>query len=166
MTAGYPAPMEATIRTASGDADIERLLAVRNAVEHEPQNLAAWHAERAGTFASRDLLAEQDGRDVGAGSVAWGPGSLESHNDFIFAWVRPAYRNQGIGGALLDRLVAFAREAGMQRMTTLVYADEPESIAFVEHRGLQVEGGGQLGKLDLTSAPADRGVAPIEGIDI
>jgi GNAT superfamily N-acetyltransferase len=54
----------------------------------------------------------------------------------------------------------------MERMTTLVYADEPESIAFVEHRGLAIDGGGQLGKLDLTSAPADRGVPPIDGIEM
>lgn len=158
--------MEATIRVATSDADLERVLAVRNAVEHEPQSLIALRKERGTAIATLDLIAEQDGRDVGSGSIAWGPGALETHNVFIFAWVLPEYRHQGIGGALLDRLVAFAREAGMERMTTLVYADEPDSIAFVEHRGLAVDGGGQLGKLDLTTAPADRGVAPIEGIEM
>lgn len=158
--------MEATIRAASGDVDLERVLAVRNAVEHEPQSLAALHAERGNSIATLDLIAEQDGRDVGSGSIAWGPGALETRNVFIFAWVLPAYRHQGIGGALLDRLVAFAREAGMERMTTLVYADEPDSIAFAQHRGLSIDGGGQLGKLDLTTAPTDRGVPPVDGIEI
>jgi len=158
--------MDATIREATNEADIERVLAVRNAVEHEPQTLAAFHAERAGTITTLDLLAEQDGRDVGAGSIAWGPGALESRNVWIFAWVLPDHRRQGIGGALLDRLVAFAREHKMERMTTLAYADEPESIAFVERRGLKVDGGGQVGKLDLTTAPTDRGVLPIDGIAI
>jgi GNAT superfamily N-acetyltransferase len=158
--------MEATIRAASGDVDLERVLAVRNAVEHEPQSLVALHAERGNSIATLDLIAEQDGRDVGSGSIAWGPGALETRNVFIFAWVLLAYRHQGIGGALLDRLVAFAREAGMERMTTLVYADEPDSIAFAQHRGLSIDGGGQLGKLDLTTAPTDRGVPPVDGIEI
>jgi GNAT superfamily N-acetyltransferase len=158
--------MEATIRAASGDVDLERVLAVRNAVEHEPQSLAALHAERGNSIATLDLIAEQDGRDVGSGSIAWGPGALETRNVFIFAWVLPPYRHQGIGGALLDGLVAFAREAGMERMTTLVYADEPDSIAFAQHRGLSIDGGGQLGKLDLTTAPTDRGVPPVDGIEI
>ena len=166
MAAGYPAPMEATIRAASGDADLERVLAIRNAVEHEPQSLVALHAERGTAIATLDLIAEQDGRDVGSASIAWGPGALESRNVFIFAWVLPGYRHHGVGGALLERLAAFARDAGMERMTTLVYADEPESIAFVEHRGLVIDGGGQLGKLDLTTAPADRGVPPIDGIEM
>jgi GNAT superfamily N-acetyltransferase len=158
--------MSVTIREATGDADIERVLAVRNAVEHEPQTLAAFRAERAGTLETLDLLAEHDGRDVGSGSIAWGPGSLESHSVFIFAWVLPEHRHQGIGGALLDRLVAFARARGMERMTTLVYADEPDSIAFVERRGLKVDGRGQLGKLDLTTAPSDRTVPPVDGVEI
>jgi GNAT superfamily N-acetyltransferase len=158
--------MDVTIGEATSEADIQRVLAVRNAVEHEPQTLAAFRAERAGTRESLDLLAERDGRDVGAGSIAWGPSSVESHNVWIFAWVLPDHRRRGIGGALLGRLVAFAREHGMERMTTLAYADEPESIAFVERRGLQVDGGGQLGRLDLTKAPTDRGVPPIDGIEI
>jgi GNAT superfamily N-acetyltransferase len=158
--------MDVTIREATSEADIERVLAVRNAVEHEYQTLAAFRAERAGTREALDLLAERDGHDVGAGSIAWGPGSVESRNVWIFGWVLPDHRRQGIGGALLERLVAFAREHGMERMTTLVYADEPESIAFVERRGLEVDGGGQVGKLDLTTAPTDRGVPPIDGIEI
>jgi GNAT superfamily N-acetyltransferase len=158
--------MAATIREATTDDDLQRVLDVRNAVEHEPQTLAVFRAERAGTREALDLLAEQDGHDVGAGSIAWGPGAVESRNVFIFVWVLADHRHRGIGGALLERLVAFARERGMERMTTLAYADEPDSIAFVERRGLKVDGGGQLGKIDLTTAPTDRGVPPIDGIEI
>ena len=69
----------------------------------------------------------------------------------------PEHRHQGIGGSLVDRLVAFARDRGMERMTTLVYADDADAIAFVERRGLTIDGGGQLGKLDLTGpAPSER----------
>src|SRR4029077_11833621 len=102
--------------------------AARNPEEPEPQTLAVLRAERAGTREAFDLLAEVDGRDVGSGSVAWGPMSLESRNVFLFAWGPAHRRHRGGAGALLERLVAFAREHGMERMTTLAYADEPESI--------------------------------------
>ena len=53
-------------------------------------------------------------------------------------------------------------------MTTLVYQDDPESIAFIERRGLEIDGGGQLGRLDLTTPDVDdaAGEAGIEGVTI
>ena len=158
--------MDVTIREAVGDADLERVLAIRNAMEADQQTLAGLQAERGGALASLDLLAESGGIDVGAGSIAWGPMSAESRNVFVFAWVVPEYRRRGIGGTLLDRLVAFGRERGMERMTTLVYATETEAIAFLERRGLAVDGGGQIGRLDLTGPVPDRGVKPIDGVDV
>jgi GNAT superfamily N-acetyltransferase len=158
--------VEFTIRPAAGDADLERVLAVRNAMEAEQLSLAGLRAERAGIEAELDLLAEADGRDVGAGSVAWGAIGAEQHNAYIFAWVLPEYRHQGIGGALLDRLIDFCRDRGMREMSTLVYDYETDAIAFLERRGLQLDGGGQLGKLDLAGTPTDRGVAPIAGVEL
>jgi GNAT superfamily N-acetyltransferase len=63
-------------------------------------------------------------------------------------------------------MVAFARDRGMERMTTLVYADDTDAIAFVERRGLAIDGGGQRGMLDLTGPAPDRGIRGIEGISI
>src|SRR5262245_20717596 len=158
--------MEFTIREATTDADIQRLLDVRNSIEAEKMSMAGYRAERAGLFANLELLAEADGIDVGSGSTAWGPISAESRNVFIFAWVRPEHRHHGGGGALLDRLVAFARERGMERMTTWVYADDTDEIGFVERSGLEIDGGGQVGNLDLIVPPRGRGVAAIKGIDV
>jgi GNAT superfamily N-acetyltransferase len=155
-----------TIRVATTDDDLERVLAVRNSMEAEQLTLAGLRAERAGSDAALDLLAESDGRDVGAGSVAWGAIGAEQRNAYIFAWVLPQHRNNGIGGAVLDRLIAFSRERGMELMSTLVYADEVDAIAYLERRGLERDGGGQLGKLDLTATPTDRGVPAIEGVDL
>jgi GNAT superfamily N-acetyltransferase len=162
----YDATMDATISPATTDADLERVLDVRNAIEVEKLTLVGLRAERSAAVASLDLVAETGGRDVGAGSIAWGAISVESRNVFIFAWVLPEERHRGIGGRLLDQLVACARTAGMERMTTLVYADDTDAIAFIERRGLVVDGGGQLGKLDLAAAPVERGVAPIPGVEV
>jgi GNAT superfamily N-acetyltransferase len=162
----YPVDVEFTIRTATTDADLERVLAIRNAMVADHQTLAALRAERASTEAALDLLAEAGHRDVGAGSIAWGRIAAESRNVYVFAWVLPEMRHKGIGGELLDRLVAFARDRGMQEMSTLVYADELDTIAFLERRGLKRDGGGQLGRLELTGAATDRAVGPIDGIDL
>jgi len=155
-----------TIREATTDADLERVLVVRNAIEFEQLSLAGLRAERSGSLATLDLLAESDGVDVGSGSTAWGAMNAESRNVFIFAWVPPEHRHQGIGGRLVDRLIGFARDRGMERMTTLVYADDADAIGFVERRGLTIDGGGQIGKLDLTGPATERGIGPIDGVDI
>jgi GNAT superfamily N-acetyltransferase len=162
----YPVGMRPTIRTATTDADLERVLAVRNSMEADQLTLAGLRAERAGSEAELDLLAEADGKDVGAGSVAWGLIAAEHRNAYIFAWVPPEYRHQGIGTSLLDRLIAFARERGMVEMSTLVYDHETDTIAYLERRGLQRDGGGQLGKLELSGPETDRAVAPVDGIDL
>ena len=92
--------MGVTIREATTDADLERVLAVRNSIEVEQLSLTGLRAERSGSLATLDLLAESDDVDVGSGSVAWGPVNAESRNVFIFAWVPREHRHQGIGGSL------------------------------------------------------------------
>lgn len=158
--------MRVTLRIieASTDADLERVLAVRNSMER-PLSLAGLRAERSSAVATLDVIAERDGEDVGAGSVAWGPTGASARTAFIFAWVVPEHRRTGIGGALLDRLTAFARSKGIERMATLVYEDEGDAIDFVIRRGLEIDGGGQLGYLDLASAP-EIASSPIDGITI
>jgi GNAT superfamily N-acetyltransferase len=157
--------MEVTILEATTDVEIERVLAVRNVIER-PLSLTGLRAERSSSIAHLDLIAVVDGTDVGSGSVAWGPISVESGNVFIFAWVLPEYRRHGVGSALLDRLIAFARADGMDRMSTLVYRDDPEAVAYIERRGLAIHGGGQLGHLDLTGAEVRGDRAEPEGVTI
>jgi GNAT superfamily N-acetyltransferase len=90
---------------------------------------------------------------------------VTARSAFIFAWVLPEHRRAGIGGGLLDRLTAFARSKGIERMATLVYEDDADAIEFVLGRGLEIDGGGQLGSLDLATAP-DIPSNPIDGITI
>jgi GNAT superfamily N-acetyltransferase len=155
--------MDVTITEASSDADLERVLAVRNVMER-PLTLAGLRAERSSALASLDLIASAGGTDIGSGSVSWGPISADSRNVFIFAWVLLEHRRRGVGSALLERLVAFARANGMQRMTTLVYESDPASIAFLERRGLSIDGGGQLGRLDLIGPESSRGAHAVDDV--
>ena len=64
--------MDVTIREANGDADLARVLAVRNAIEVEQLTVAGLHAERSAATAALDLIAVAGGTDVAAGSVAGG----------------------------------------------------------------------------------------------
>lgn len=79
-----------------------------NAVDPRPLILAGARAERTTTHTTLDLIAEVDGRAVGAGGVGWGPTSAESRRVFLDCWVLPERRRSGIGGRLWDQLSAFA----------------------------------------------------------
>ena len=113
-----------------------------------------------------DLLAEVDGRAVGAGAVGWGPVSEESRNVFVDCWVLPDHRRNGIGGRLWAQLTTFAREGGMERATAIVLEGDDASLRFGERRGLRVDGGGSLGHLDLTTLPEDAAIEPIAGVTV
>jgi mycothiol synthase len=158
--------MGETIRPATTEGELDRWLEIRNAIEPQPMTRAGLRAERSSINASLDLLAEADGRVVGAGGVAWGPISEETHGVFIGIWVLPAHRRRGVGGHLYEQLGAFAREGGMERVMSGVLEADTASIQFAENRGLRVDGGGQFGHLDLTGQDSRRPVRSIEGVSV
>jgi len=49
--------------------------------------------------------------------------------------VEPAYRSQGVGEALMERVYALAREQGINRVTLSVWAFNERAIAFYERLG-------------------------------
>jgi GNAT superfamily N-acetyltransferase len=158
--------MDATIRAATTEDDVEAWLALRNAVDPRPLTLAGLRAERTAMLTGLDLLAEVDGRAVGAGAVGWGPVSEESRNVFVDCWVLPDHRRNGIGGRLWAQLTTFAREGGMERATVIVLEGDDASLRFGGRRRLRVDGGGSLGHLDLTTLPEDAAIEPIAGVTV
>ncbi len=145
--------MSIELQPVTTDADLERLLAVRNAVDPRPLTAVAWRAELLGTISTSLAIATLDGRDVGAGSVAWGTMGRDSGLAFIDLWVLPDARRRGVGDRLWTSFTAFARDGGLQRASVVVVDGDAASTAFAEHRGLVATGGGQLGGLDLAAAP-------------
>jgi len=152
--------MDAAIRPATTEEDLQAWLAVRNAVDPRPLTLAGLRAERSSAHTILDLVAAVDARTAGAGSVGWGPLGEESGNVTIELWVLPDVRRHGIGGSLFERLVTFAREGAKTRLTTWVPAGNTASISFLERRGLHVDGVAQLGHLGLTTVEADAAGSP------
>ncbi len=148
------------IETATADADIERWLRVRNAVDPRPLTLAGFHAERIPAIAELTLIAVEAGRDLGASSIGWSEVGRESRTAFIDVWVLTDARRRGIGGRLVDQSATFARELGIERVRANVVDGDTESMRFGERRGLRHDGGGQVGVLDLTAAAPEPRAAP------
>ena len=106
------------------------------------------------------LLAELDGRLVGCG------GATRSHfagRGFVSPRVLPEFRRRGVGTALLLALSDHVRRLGRSELTSFVYADEPESVAFAERHGMSVIDD-QLEQIRIagSATPAE----PPEGIEI
>jgi mycothiol synthase len=157
--------MDALIRPVMNEDDFEAWLVVRNAVDPRQLTPAGVRAERTGETRTLDLLAWAHGQAVAAGAVGWGPVNQESRNTFFFVWVLPDHRRQGIGGRMFEELTTFAGDGGMERLTTVVVAGDDESVRFCERRGLEIDGGGSLGHLDLDSRD-DTTPAPIAGVTL
>src|SRR5262245_58936718 len=132
------------------------MLAIRNAIEPRPMTVEGYRAERTVAIDQLILIATVDGADVSAGEVGWTRSSAESGIAVGNAWVLPESRGRGVGGRLVDRLMAYARDAGMTSVRSTVRDGDGESLAFANRRGLEVAGRGQEGALDLSTIDPPR----------
>ena len=111
--------------------DLDAWARVKNAVvPNEPVTAEQIHA----TYEDGRLLllAELDGKLAGCG------GAMRSHfagRGFVAPRVLPEFRRRGVGTALLLALSDHIRSLGRDELTSFVYADEPDSIAFAERHG-------------------------------
>lgn len=58
----------------------------------------------------------------------------------ISMWVDPAYRGWGIGQALVERVISWARERGFDHLVLEVEASNRQAIALYTHRGFRPTG--------------------------
>ena len=106
--------------------------------QDEARPLGEWRARledpEAATF-----LASAGGRDAGLVTVrpygeSGGPAGL------FGMWVAPEARGQGVGGALVDAVVAWARARGCARVLLDVADANPPAIRLYESRGFRPTG--------------------------
>jgi len=121
-----------------GPDDIERLKAIRlRALDDAPGAFATtleeargWPAERwrAQLAARATFVAVRDGVDVG---LARGDRDPETPGCawLLSMWVAPEARRQGIGRQLIDEVVAWAQDAGCERIVLDVSDDQVAAIA-------------------------------------
>ena len=61
-------------------------------------------------------------------------GSAEGER-LIHVVVEPGHRARGIGGAILDRLESESRDAGVSRLLSILYSDQPDGLRFALRHG-------------------------------
>ena len=136
---------QAVIRRAQ-DADLAAVAWLRreSAAEQDGDGADPSFEERFGAWYARESsrriiwLAEVGGRPVGAMNLSVfermpRPGHAPSRWGYLGnAFVLAAYRNQGVGGLLLDALLGYASENGFVRV---VLSPSERSIPFYERAG-------------------------------
>jgi mycothiol synthase len=123
------------IRRAETDADFAAWCEVWNAITpREPANVEDIRRRLERQPERLYLLAESDGRIVGLGFA--GPSQSPERTGLVVR-VLPEFRRRGFGSELLDRLLPHAAELGRKQVSGMVFEDDSESIAWVEHRGFE-----------------------------
>jgi RimJ/RimL family protein N-acetyltransferase len=105
--------------------------------EQERQVLAEYAVAENSVF----LVAEAEGKIVGMLNCQGGKRQATRHAVTLGMSVRKAYRNQGIGGKLMEQAVAWAKGTGVvTRIELAVYARNARAIHLYEQFGFAVEG--------------------------
>ena len=158
--------MTVEIRAASGYADLERWVALRNEVApDDPDDPAMMALVRATEIEHVNLLAYEDGELVGTGMLAADPGSVESSHPYAEVMVPQHHRGRGVGSALLTELSERARRLGKQGLQVEARESDAYSIEYLTRRGFVEQDRADNLALELTDLePPDP--APPEGISV
>ena len=122
------------VRRAEAEAELELWTRIRNLVEpDEPTTLEDLRDNLRRHPEARYWLA-RDGEDVGCGFANFSsvPGRV-----FVLPRVVPAARGRGVGAALLDAALAYARELGGERARSSVDGADEASLGFAARRGFE-----------------------------
>jgi mycothiol synthase len=151
------------IRRAETDADLEAWRKVWNAITpREPSSSVDVIRKRIARQPERlYLVAEDAGQVVGLGFA--GPSQSPGRTALVVR-VLPKHRRQGIGSALLDRLLAHASGLAPEWVSGMVFADDLESVAWVQGRGFE-EYGRQI-ELSRAVQPEEEEASPPAGVEI
>jgi GNAT superfamily N-acetyltransferase len=154
--------VQVEIRDVSGIDELERWIAVHNAVRaDDPANLEQKVLIRAEELEHVDLLAYVDGEPAGVAKLSGDSESVRSGCPWIDVCVLPARRRRGIGSALLEAVSAHARRQGKVALAGEVRADDVESIGFLERRGFVESSRFERLEVDLDSRGAADVAVPL-----
>jgi RimJ/RimL family protein N-acetyltransferase len=85
------------------------------------------------------LVAADDGRIVATGALVRDPLGWSGHVGEIRLLVAPTRRGAGLGGDLVEALLAIARAHGLAKLTATMTPDQTASIALFEGLGFERE---------------------------
>lgn len=127
-----------------GDDEWERLRDLRIEALTEDGSVFASSLERESGFreshwrmrlrASPWFVAVEDGRDTGLVCAISEPGAGPDDRHVVSLWVRAERRGHGVGGALLDAAVGWARQDGATTVSMwLLEGNEPAAALYRGH---------------------------------
>ncbi len=128
-----------TVRIANPDTDYDRVAALLNLFETQPvtaDTIRGWD-KRAGFTLRREVAVSPADEVIGYSVTVHAPWSPE-HHFAINVIVDPARRCQGVGAALYDRALAFARASGAKHLDAEVREDDPAALRFAQMRGFTI----------------------------
>ena len=79
------------------------------------------------------FVAEVDGKT--AGTVGAGPGEISGSAALTALWVDPLYRRQGVGSALIDAVVDWAKSEGLSHVLLWVTESNQNAERLYERLG-------------------------------
>lgn len=130
------AVVEAGVGTIRGVAECDK-------TEGEIESHTRGFIRRAGKQAGCLLVAEVGGRIVGAGSIRRLSHARVKHVARIGVGVMPAYQGLGLGRAIMEGLIAWARSlprGDVSRVDLFVFAANYRAVRLYESLGFIVEG--------------------------
>jgi RimJ/RimL family protein N-acetyltransferase len=86
------------------------------------------------------VLAEVDGDVVGLVDLVGYPMAEEAHCGVLAVSVDREWRGRGIGAALIEAILAWAREIGIGRVEIQAWSSNPRALALYERLGFVREG--------------------------
>jgi len=151
------------IRRATTDAELEALVAVRNAVyPHDAFGLPEMRSWESQVKEMRFWIAWEGDRPVGAALAALRVQSPEPHAE---AWVLANERRHGVGSKLYEIVSKHLRARDKDVVEAPVWASDPDGVAYVRNRGFTEIGREIRVSLDLTRIEAPE-VEPPPGVTI
>ena len=137
MTVRAAQPADAAAIAAIHDEGIADRLATFQTDPQREDVVRGWLRDDEGPL----LVCERDGRIAGWARVHRYSGRPFYAGVGEYAvYVGHSARGQGVGRALLDALVAAARERGLYKLTGLLFADNEASIALARSCGFRAVG--------------------------
>lgn len=141
-----------TIRPANPDTDYDRIADLLNLIEAQPVTAGAIHGwdKREGFTLRREVAVTDQDDVIGYGVTVHAPWAA-ARRFAINVIVDPAWRCRGVGAALYDRALAFARDNGANYLDAEVRDDDPAVLRFAQQRGFRVDHHMFESRIDLRS---------------
>lgn len=143
--------MEVSIRPVDGDRDLPELAAMLDRVMTSGSTVAQLRSALVSPapIHEQTVATSSDGKIVGWYEL-WRSENAPPGKAFTSIIVHPEYRRQGIGTALHDHVVSFAKSNGINELKSRVKDTEPRWLAWAESKGFKVERHGFRSSIKLS----------------